>query len=640
MSYASLGASSRQPVNARPTEPALRSLSSNSATASFSSSFLLSNAQRSNPPPPSSTSSPSAYPAALDDRSAQIADYVEKRRQAKANAESIRKERAREAELRKLNGGGGGGAGERSSPSPPSQPIPRSGIVRGDASGPSSEASSVSNSRRGSRGRDSGEWSQAAGAGRPHTVSREAEEDDDEETHSLHRYAKPSRSPPARPPTSHTQQPTASMPPPRALSTSAVHPVSAAAARPSSVFSSSPSSSPDAALVMRVAELEAQVVSLEKQQRLFLAFMETTQAQLALMRIASAQPHLQPQAQPRSVQLQLSTGRAEGLSGASRKESAQSAAQRAKREQETRKGEEQRHMLEQREEEEDGEDVEEDDRREDEYGDRYQTPQPQPTRSSHPPAQPPPPTSRGRPPSQPSTNGDGPGHSHSRQPSSVQTARRSGGVADSPSTSNGRSSQQRAPSHSPPPSSSPRPPPPAPASSYDAELLETDPFPVVPTFPCPECGRSFNELALAKHVSKGVCQRTRKVFDVKAQRLGEVVGELAKVQSKGGGEGKGGRGKKEGGEKVSKWRQERARLQEAIQAGKAIEQALKEGKSLASIPVAVSSVPDDRVQCPHCLRRFAEQSADRHIPHCKNRNARLGNTQQIATANSNAQRRR
>eukprot|EP00488_Nonionellina_sp_1-RS-2012_P001475 TRINITY_DN2384_c0_g1_i1.p1 TRINITY_DN2384_c0_g1~~TRINITY_DN2384_c0_g1_i1.p1 ORF type:complete len:117 (-),score=31.47 TRINITY_DN2384_c0_g1_i1:181-531(-) len=55
-------------------------------------------------------------------------------------------------------------------------------------------------------------------------------------------------------------------------------------------------------------------------------------------------------------------------------------------------------------------------------------------------------------------------------------------------------------------------------------------------------------------------------------------------------------------------------LRQAIQSSKQIDQAIKEGKPLSEIPNIPSNIPDDRVPCPHCGRKFAEETAKRHIP--------------------------
>lgn len=135
---------------------------------------------------------------------------------------------------------------------------------------------------------------------------------------------------------------------------------------------------------------------------------------------------------------------------------------------------------------------------------------------------------------------------------------------------------------------------------------------------CPNCERKFAPKVLQRHLAKQVCKKKpRKEF--KVERVEADAVQAAKQAPKENAKKK---------PKKADWRQERARLQEAIKAGKQMSKALKEGKNLADLPPPpASSMPDDRVPCPHCGRKFAENAAERHIPHCaetKNRPAPAG----------------
>jgi 5-formyltetrahydrofolate cyclo-ligase len=67
------------------------------------------------------------------------------------------------------------------------------------------------------------------------------------------------------------------------------------------------------------------------------------------------------------------------------------------------------------------------------------------------------------------------------------------------------------------------------------------------------------------------------------------------------------------------WRAKHQEFQNAIKAGRQVSDAIKNGVDLRTLPVQrTAEEHDDRVQCPHCQRKFAELVADRHIPHCKN----------------------
>jgi hypothetical protein len=141
-----------------------------------------------------------------------------------------------------------------------------------------------------------------------------------------------------------------------------------------------------------------------------------------------------------------------------------------------------------------------------------------------------------------------------------------------------------------------------------------DPYADLPTFECPECGRSFVEKALQKHISICGKQKARRIFDVRKQRLPEDAKLVAPKRED---------NKKQETEKQSKWRIERARLQEAMKAGKEISQAIKEGRDLSTLPPPKPSIHDDRVPCPYCNRKFASDTAERHIPHCQKSHSRM-----------------
>lgn len=202
---------------------------------------------------------------------------------------------------------------------------------------------------------------------------------------------------------------------------------------------------------------------------------------------------------------------------------------------------------------------------------------------------------------------------------------------------------------------------------------------IVETYPCPNCDRRFNEVALAKHVAKQLCkQKPRKTFDMAAQRLENLAQEareagivlLPPKKGPGAAAAAAAAAQKAPTKKVSKWRADHEKFMAAIQAGKQMQAALDSGVPLSSLPPPVTrEEDDDRTPCPHwsvewlavqqpqqnqkqlvgdasskfvdaldllkrmcsmlivrvfCAsvllsgRKFESGVADRHIPHCKN----------------------
>lgn len=66
----------------------------------------------------------------------------------------------------------------------------------------------------------------------------------------------------------------------------------------------------------------------------------------------------------------------------------------------------------------------------------------------------------------------------------------------------------------------------------------------------------------------------------------------------------------------SNWRQTHEEFIKSIRAAKQVSDHLKNGGRLQDLPPPTPSENPDYVQCPHCLRRFNQTAAERHIPKC------------------------
>lgn len=74
--------------------------------------------------------------------------------------------------------------------------------------------------------------------------------------------------------------------------------------------------------------------------------------------------------------------------------------------------------------------------------------------------------------------------------------------------------------------------------------------------------------------------------------------------------------RKKAHEKAQQWKQKSEQFRNAISQARACGEAEKKGLPM---PAAAPSDPslDDRIECPHCNRKFNEDVAERHIPKCK-----------------------
>ncbi|CAE8677525.1 unnamed protein product [Polarella glacialis] len=119
-------------------------------------------------------------------------------------------------------------------------------------------------------------------------------------------------------------------------------------------------------------------------------------------------------------------------------------------------------------------------------------------------------------------------------------------------------------------------------------------------------------------------QERRQAFEAAAQRrVEEGAGAAETPPSESEGEGEATDGPRIGGHAAgSRWRQQSDAFQEDMRGAR---QAVAELRAEQPSALSASSPPqswDDLVECPHCNRRFCQESAQRHVPRCSSTNSR------------------
>ena len=127
---------------------------------------------------------------------------------------------------------------------------------------------------------------------------------------------------------------------------------------------------------------------------------------------------------------------------------------------------------------------------------------------------------------------------------------------------------------------------------------------------CPHCSRSFAAPRLEKHAA--VCQQAQ------ARRKATPSKVANGERAEGGKADRTGTPEQKKLERKSslKWRNESANLRAAMDYNRKLAQAEKAGIDISTLPPPPTPTADDRVECPHCNRKFNADVADRHIPKC------------------------
>ena len=151
------------------------------------------------------------------------------------------------------------------------------------------------------------------------------------------------------------------------------------------------------------------------------------------------------------------------------------------------------------------------------------------------------------------------------------------------------------------------------AKKEAAERLEeeiNDADTTEPMTECSNCGRCFRESILNRHETAcAKASKKRQAFDMAKQRADGVDG-LQDAQRTAARAAKRNPGKAQPQAAIPKWKLQHMQFQQAMHA------AHGDAGGGYGGPAHFEEPADDRVPCPHCGRKFARDTAERHIPKC------------------------